>query len=122
MRRPATTDGSSLCYISSRVGPQVRVYCLLHRPCPAGWHLWDAPIRVGRVYSAQVSPRPHDRSRGRRRPAHRRGRIAEGSMLTDLRGFLALLEEQGDLVRITRPCSPEFEIAAGMRKTSDIDG
>jgi 2,5-furandicarboxylate decarboxylase 1 len=43
-------------------------------------------------------------------------------MLTDLRGFLALLEEQGDLVRITRPCSPEFEIAAGMRKTSDIDG
>src|SRR6266567_4328818 len=78
-----------------------------------------APVRVGRVYSAQVSPRPRERSRGRRRPAHRRGRIAEGSMLTDLRGFLALLEEQGDLVRITRPCSPEFEIAAGMRKTSD---
>src|SRR4051794_23330608 len=93
----ATAAEASLCCLPSRVGPQVRVYCLIHRPSPAGWHLWAAHFRVGRVYSAQVSPRPRERSRGRRRPAPRRGRIAEGSMLTDLRGFLTLLEEQGDL-------------------------
>src|SRR5215218_7509296 len=50
--------------------------------------------------------------------------MAQGGlpMLTDLRSFLAVLDEQGDLARITRPCSTEFEIAAGMRKTSDIGG
>ncbi|HEY7163643.1 MAG TPA: UbiD family decarboxylase, partial [Candidatus Binatia bacterium] len=32
------------------------------------------------------------------------------------------LEEKGDLVRITRPVSPRFEIAAGIRKTSEING
>ena len=43
-------------------------------------------------------------------------------MLKDLRSFLRLLEEQGDLVRITRPVSPVFGVAAGIRKTSDIKG
>src|ERR1051325_71833 len=43
-------------------------------------------------------------------------------MFEDLRSFLRVLEDKGDLVRITRPVSPRFEIAAGIRKTSDING
>ena len=43
-------------------------------------------------------------------------------MITDLRAFLNLLEEKKDLVHICRPTSPRFEIAAGIRKTSDIEG
>src|ERR1043166_745501 len=43
-------------------------------------------------------------------------------MLKDLRSFLSLLEQKGDLIHISRPTSPRFEIAAGMRKTSDIEG
>ena len=34
-------------------------------------------------------------------------------MINDLRGFLNLLEEKKDLVHISRPTSPRFEIAAG---------
>lgn len=43
-------------------------------------------------------------------------------MLNDLRAFLNLLEEKKDLVHISRPTSPHFEIAAGIRKTSSIEG
>lgn len=43
-------------------------------------------------------------------------------MLRDLRGFLKLLEEKGDLVHLSDPLSPRFEIAAGIRKTSEIGG
>jgi 2,5-furandicarboxylate decarboxylase 1 len=43
-------------------------------------------------------------------------------MLKDMRSFLNLLEEKRDLTHISRPTSPQFEIAAGMRKTSDIEG
>ncbi len=43
-------------------------------------------------------------------------------MLKDLRSFLKLLEERGDLVHITQAVSPLFEVAAGIRKTSDIQG
>src|SRR5581483_10602226 len=43
-------------------------------------------------------------------------------VLKDLRDFLRLLDEQGDLVHITRPVSPVFGVAAGIRRTSDIKG
>jgi 4-hydroxy-3-polyprenylbenzoate decarboxylase/2,5-furandicarboxylate decarboxylase 1 len=43
-------------------------------------------------------------------------------MLKDLRSFLNLLEQKHDLTHISRPTSPRFEIAAGMRKTSDVEG
>ena len=43
-------------------------------------------------------------------------------MINDLRAFLNLLEEKKDLVHISRPTSPNFEIAAGIRKTSSIEG
>ncbi len=43
-------------------------------------------------------------------------------MLKDLRDFLRLLEEKGDLVHIAEPVSPRFGVAAGIRKTSDIHG
>ncbi len=43
-------------------------------------------------------------------------------MLKDMRSFLKLLEEKGDLVHITQPVSPRFDVAAGIRKTSDIQG
>jgi 4-hydroxy-3-polyprenylbenzoate decarboxylase len=43
-------------------------------------------------------------------------------MLKDLRSFLKLLEDKGDLLHITTPVSPQYEVAAGIRKTSDIRG
>ena len=43
-------------------------------------------------------------------------------MINDLRAFLNLLEEKKDLVHISRPTSPHFEVAAGIRKTSSIEG
>lgn len=41
---------------------------------------------------------------------------------TDLRSFLAGLEEAGELKRILREVSPEFEIAAYIRRASDTNG
>jgi 2,5-furandicarboxylate decarboxylase 1 len=43
-------------------------------------------------------------------------------MLRDLRDFLGLLEEHGDLAHIGQPVSPRFDVAAGIRKTSRIKG
>lgn len=43
-------------------------------------------------------------------------------MFEDLRGFLAHLESQGQLVRVKDEVNVKYEIAAGMRKTSDIEG
>lgn len=43
-------------------------------------------------------------------------------MLKDLRSFLDLLEGKKDLVHIAEEVSPIFGIAAGVRKTSDIEG
>ncbi|MBM2806887.1 MAG: UbiD family decarboxylase, partial [Deltaproteobacteria bacterium] len=43
-------------------------------------------------------------------------------MFEDLRGFLAHLEDLGQLKTVTDEVSVKYEIAAGMRKTSDIDG
>jgi 4-hydroxy-3-polyprenylbenzoate decarboxylase/2,5-furandicarboxylate decarboxylase 1 len=41
---------------------------------------------------------------------------------SDLRGFLGLLEEAGELARVTRPVSTRFEIAAGIRRMGDTGG
>ncbi|NJD27393.1 MAG: UbiD family decarboxylase [Chloroflexi bacterium] len=43
-------------------------------------------------------------------------------MPTDFRSFLRLLEDKNDLVHVTREVSPDFEVAAGMRRTSDLKG
>jgi 2,5-furandicarboxylate decarboxylase 1 len=43
-------------------------------------------------------------------------------MFDDLRGFLTHLENQGQLVRVKDEVDVKYEIAAGVRKTSDIDG
>jgi 4-hydroxy-3-polyprenylbenzoate decarboxylase len=43
-------------------------------------------------------------------------------MFEDLRGFLTYLESQGQLLRVEDEVSIKYEIAAGMRKTSDIEG
>jgi 2,5-furandicarboxylate decarboxylase 1 len=43
-------------------------------------------------------------------------------MLKDMRSFLTLLEAEGDLVRIDERVAPRFGVAAGIRKTSDIQG
>jgi 2,5-furandicarboxylate decarboxylase 1 len=43
-------------------------------------------------------------------------------MFEDLREFLAHLESQGQLLRVTEEVDVKHEIAAGMRKTSDIGG
>jgi len=43
-------------------------------------------------------------------------------MFDDLRGYLTYLEGQGQLVRVKDEVDVKYEIAAGMRKTSDIDG
>jgi 2,5-furandicarboxylate decarboxylase 1 len=39
-----------------------------------------------------------------------------------LRGFMALLEDEGELRRVRRPVSTKFEIAAGIRKMGDTGG
>jgi 2,5-furandicarboxylate decarboxylase 1 len=39
-----------------------------------------------------------------------------------LRGFMALLEEEGELRRVRRPVSTKFEIAAGIRRMGDTGG
>ena len=43
-------------------------------------------------------------------------------MFEDLRGYLSYLEERGQLLRVSEEVDPKFEIAAGIRKTSDISG
>ncbi|MGH7826821.1 MAG: UbiD family decarboxylase [Candidatus Binatia bacterium] len=43
-------------------------------------------------------------------------------MFEDLRGFLTHLEQQGQLLRVEDEVDVKYEIAAGMRKTSDIEG
>src|SRR5918993_4083059 len=42
-------------------------------------------------------------------------------MFEDLRGFLAHLESQKQLLRVKDEVDIKYEIAAGMRKTSDIE-
>src|SRR5919106_4090284 len=43
-------------------------------------------------------------------------------MFEDLRGFLSHLESQGQLLQVNDEVDVKYEIAAGMRKTSDIEG
>src|SRR5437773_11511251 len=43
-------------------------------------------------------------------------------MFEDLRGFLTHLESQRQLLRVKDAVDVKYEIAAGMRKTSDIEG
>ena len=43
-------------------------------------------------------------------------------MFEDLRGFLTHLESQKQLLRVKDEVDVKYEIAAGMRKTSDIEG
>jgi len=43
-------------------------------------------------------------------------------MVEDLRAYLACLEEQRQLLRVREEVDPKYEIAAGIRKTSDIEG
>lgn len=43
-------------------------------------------------------------------------------MFDDLRSYLSYLEENKQLLRVDEEVDPKFEIAAGIRKTSDIDG
>ncbi|MBI2364160.1 MAG: UbiD family decarboxylase [Deltaproteobacteria bacterium] len=49
-------------------------------------------------------------------------RVKDSPMFEDLRGFLAHLESQGQLLRVKDEVGVKYEIAAGMRKTSDIEG
>jgi UbiD family decarboxylase len=43
-------------------------------------------------------------------------------MFEDLRSFLSCLENKGQLLRVSQEVDPQFEIAAGIRKTSDVEG
>src|SRR3989337_4053224 len=43
-------------------------------------------------------------------------------MFEDIREFLAHLESQGQLLRVKEEVGVKYEVAAGMRKTSDIEG
>jgi UbiD family decarboxylase len=42
--------------------------------------------------------------------------------MSDFRAYLAALDRAGQLARIDKPVNPEFEIAAHVRKSSDVDG
>jgi 2,5-furandicarboxylate decarboxylase 1 len=43
-------------------------------------------------------------------------------MFEDLRGYLSHLEEQGQLLRVKEEVDVKYEIAAGIRRTSDVEG
>ena len=43
-------------------------------------------------------------------------------MFEDLRGYLTYLEKQGQLLRVREEVDVKYEIAAGIRKTSDTEG
>src|ERR1051325_3553901 len=43
-------------------------------------------------------------------------------MFEDLRGYLGHLEERGQLKRVADEVDTKYDIAAGIRKTSDIEG
>jgi UbiD family decarboxylase len=43
-------------------------------------------------------------------------------MFEDLRGYLEHLEQQGQLKRVSEEVDSKYDIAAGIRKTSDIEG
>jgi UbiD family decarboxylase len=43
-------------------------------------------------------------------------------MFEDLRGYLSHLEEKGQLLHVTEEVDLKYDIAAGIRKTSDING
>src|SRR5947208_7314112 len=43
-------------------------------------------------------------------------------MFEDLRGYLTHLESQGQLLRVAEPVEAKYEMAAGMRNTSGIEG
>lgn len=43
-------------------------------------------------------------------------------MFKDFRDYLDYLEKNGKLARVKKPVNPRFGIAAGIRRTSDIDG
>ena len=42
--------------------------------------------------------------------------------MSDFRQYLEALEKAGQLVHVTKDVSPEFEVAAYVRKSSDTDG
>src|SRR3989304_3492369 len=57
------------------------------------------------------------------RPAALAPEASKGeAMFEDLRGYLSYLEEQGQLLRISEEVDVKYEIAAGIRKTSDVCG
>ncbi len=43
-------------------------------------------------------------------------------MFEDLRSYLSYLEKQGQLLRVSDEVDVKYDIAAGIRKTSDVDG
>ncbi len=43
-------------------------------------------------------------------------------MFEDLRSYLSHLEDQGQLLRVSEEVDPKFDVAAGIRKTSDVKG
>jgi len=43
-------------------------------------------------------------------------------MIKDFRDFLDQIEKEGELLRVTKEVNPRFEIAADIRKVSDMDG
>ena len=42
--------------------------------------------------------------------------------MSDFRQYLEALEKAGQFVHVTKEVSPEFEVAAYVRKSSDTDG
>src|SRR5262249_58667334 len=45
-----------------------------------------------------------------------------GATVSDFRRYLEALDKAGQLVRVTKEVSPEFEVAAYVRKSSDTNG
>src|SRR5262249_60348279 len=58
-------------------------------------------------------------------PQHRRRRpvlLFRGAVVSQFRRYLEALDKAGQLVHVAKEVSPEFEVAAYVRKSSDTDG
>jgi 2,5-furandicarboxylate decarboxylase 1 len=75
---------------------------------------------------ADVSPCAAQRPQGKIHPRdENRCLIVKGDSpvrYQGLRGFMALLEQEGELRRVRRPVETKFEIAAGIRRMGDTGG
>src|SRR5262249_3240649 len=109
-RRVVASSGRSVC-ADSTTGR--RGESAAHRKESFAWRV---PLRPRRRYHRASTAGDAVGPARRRRARQRR------TAVSDFRRYLEALEKAGQLVRVTKEVSPEFEVAAYVRKSSDANG